>query len=162
MSEYTKESKNSNEHQNENSHSQKQLYRSTTNHMIGGVAGGIGEYFAIDPTIVRLGFILLTFANGVGLLLYIVMWVIMPENSHSPHMPKEQLKFNAEEFRNTVNNGAKQLQSERAKGWWGWLLIAIGLYFIVQNFGLLDLFDVGRFWPILLVGLGAIFLVRGK
>lgn len=55
----------------------KKLYRSTTDRRIGGVCGGLGEYFAVDPTIVRVIFVILLFA-GVGLLAYLVMWVIVP------------------------------------------------------------------------------------
>ena len=55
------------------------LYRSGENRMIAGVCGGLGEYFGIDPTIVRLAFILFFFAEGAGLLAYIIAWIILPE-----------------------------------------------------------------------------------
>ncbi len=55
-----------------------QSKRSRTNKMIAGVAGGIAEAYGWDPTLVRLGFILLTLADGIGLLLYLVLWLIMP------------------------------------------------------------------------------------
>ena len=57
----------------------KQLYKSNTNKKIAGVCGGIGEYFGIDPTIVRLGFVALTFLAGGGLAAYIVAAIIMPD-----------------------------------------------------------------------------------
>jgi phage shock protein C len=53
------------------------LMRSRTDKIIAGVAGGIGQYLAIDPVIVRLAFVALAF-TGVGLLLYPVLWLIMP------------------------------------------------------------------------------------
>ena len=53
------------------------LMRSRTDKMIAGVAGGIGQYLAIDPVIVRLAFVALAF-TGVGILLYPVLWLIMP------------------------------------------------------------------------------------
>jgi len=56
----------------------KKLYRSRTERMIAGVCGGLAEYFSIDPTWVRLIFILLFFAGGCALLIYIIMWVIIP------------------------------------------------------------------------------------
>lgn len=59
----------------------KRLYKSSTNRVICGVCGGIGEYFNIDPTIVRLLFILLLFGVGSGLLAYIVAAIIVPEQS---------------------------------------------------------------------------------
>ncbi|MFH1126795.1 MAG: PspC domain-containing protein [archaeon] len=57
----------------------KKLYRSRKNRMIAGVCGGIAEYFDIDPTLVRLAWILVTFAGGAGLLAYLIAWIIVPE-----------------------------------------------------------------------------------
>lgn len=57
----------------------KRLYRSRTDKMIAGVCGGIGKYFDIDPVIIRLLFLLLSFGGmGFGLLVYILAWVIIP------------------------------------------------------------------------------------
>ena len=58
---------------------QKRLYKSSTNRVLCGVCGGIGEYFNIDPTIIRLIFVLFIFGVGSGLLAYIVAAIIMPE-----------------------------------------------------------------------------------
>ncbi|MFA6035498.1 MAG: PspC domain-containing protein [Candidatus Micrarchaeia archaeon] len=58
----------------------KKLYRSSSNRVLGGVCGGLGEYFEIDPTVVRLGWVLLTFlAPPAGILGYIVAWLVMPK-----------------------------------------------------------------------------------
>ena len=57
----------------------KKVYRSNKDKMIGGVCAGVAEYFDIDPTIVRLAAVLLFFAEGIGLLLYIVAWIVIPE-----------------------------------------------------------------------------------
>ena len=57
----------------------KQLYKSTTNKKVAGVCGGIGEYFDIDPTLVRLGFVALSFLPGGGLAVYIIPAIIMPD-----------------------------------------------------------------------------------
>jgi len=57
----------------------KKLYRSRENRKVGGVCGGIAEYFGFDPTLVRLGAIVLIFIWGAGLLAYIVAWAIIPE-----------------------------------------------------------------------------------
>lgn len=57
----------------------KKLYRSKENRKVAGVCGGIGEYFDIDPTLVRLLAVALVFAGGSGVLGYIVAWIIVPE-----------------------------------------------------------------------------------
>jgi phage shock protein C len=56
----------------------KRLYRSTTDYKIAGVCGGLGEYFAIDSTWIRLLFILFLIAGGSSILVYIICWLIMP------------------------------------------------------------------------------------
>ncbi len=59
---------------------EKKLRRSSDK-MIAGVCAGLAEYFGIDPVIVRILFVLLALAGGPGLLLYIILWIIMPESS---------------------------------------------------------------------------------
>ena len=57
----------------------KRLYLSDTNKKIGGVCGGLGEYFDIDPTLVRVIFILIALLSlGLGVVAYILMWAIIP------------------------------------------------------------------------------------
>lgn len=57
----------------------KKLYRSRKQRMIAGVCGGLAEYFDMDPTWIRLLFVLLFFLGGSALLIYVVMWIIVPE-----------------------------------------------------------------------------------
>lgn len=57
----------------------KKLYRSKIDVKIAGVCGGIAEYFDIDPTLVRLGWILFVLLGGSGILGYIIAWLIMPQ-----------------------------------------------------------------------------------
>lgn len=60
----------------------RRLYRSRIDRQIGGVCGGLAEYFNIDPTIIRLLFVLGFFMTGSATFwVYIVMWIIVPENS---------------------------------------------------------------------------------
>ncbi|MBT3712599.1 MAG: PspC domain-containing protein [Anaerolineae bacterium] len=56
----------------------KTLYRTEKDKMIGGVCGGLGEYFEIDPALVRLLFALIFFGYGAGLMVYVLLWIIMP------------------------------------------------------------------------------------
>lgn len=57
----------------------KKLYRSR-NKWIAGVAGGIAEYFNLDPTIVRVIWLILALAYGAGILAYIIAWLLVPQN----------------------------------------------------------------------------------
>lgn len=60
--------------------SNKRLYRSHKNQVIGGVAAGVAEYFDIDPTIVRIAWALLGMAWGTGVLVYLICWLVIPVN----------------------------------------------------------------------------------
>jgi phage shock protein C len=57
----------------------KKLYRSKTNRWLGGVFGGLGTYFNVDPLILRVLFILFGHVGGPGVLLYIFLWIVIPE-----------------------------------------------------------------------------------
>lgn len=57
----------------------KKLYRSSSNEMIAGVCAGIANYFNVDPTIVRLAFLVMALAGGPGILLYFILWIIIPQ-----------------------------------------------------------------------------------
>ena len=58
---------------------EKRLYKSRDNKMLSGVCGGIAEYFNVDPTLVRLGWVLFSAMGGSGLLAYIICAIIFPE-----------------------------------------------------------------------------------
>ena len=57
----------------------KNLYRSRKNRIIAGVCGGLGNYFGIDPVIIRILWLLLILYGGSGILIYIIAWIIIPE-----------------------------------------------------------------------------------
>lgn len=56
----------------------KRLYRSSLDKQVGGVCGGVAEYFELDPSLVRIGAILLLFVGGTGFLAYLVAWFVIP------------------------------------------------------------------------------------
>jgi phage shock protein C len=57
----------------------KRLFRSRKDRILGGVCGGMGNYFNLDPVLVRVIWVVLLFAAGVGFLAYILAWIIVPE-----------------------------------------------------------------------------------
>jgi len=60
---------------------EKRLQRSRTEKMLGGVCGGLAEYFNVDPTLVRVIWIAITLLAGVGILLYVILWLVVPLQS---------------------------------------------------------------------------------
>ena len=57
----------------------RKLYRSQTQHMLGGVCGGLAEYFNLDVTLIRVLFLILAVFGRSGLVIYVVMWIIVPD-----------------------------------------------------------------------------------
>lgn len=62
---------------------EKRLYRNTSDQMLAGVCSGLGDYFHIDPTLIRLGWVVFSLAGGSGLLAYIIAAIIIPEKPHN-------------------------------------------------------------------------------
>lgn len=58
----------------------KHLHRSGSDRKIAGVCGGVAEYLGWDPTLVRLLWIFLTLAGGSGILIYVILWIVMPDS----------------------------------------------------------------------------------
>jgi phage shock protein C len=59
----------------------RKLYRSQSQRMLGGVCGGLAEYFNVDATLIRVLFLILAVFGGTGLVIYVVMWLIVPDVS---------------------------------------------------------------------------------
>jgi phage shock protein C len=61
----------------------RKLFRSRDDRIISGVCGGLGEFFGIDPTLIRIIFVLLAIFGGSGIVIYLVMLLIVPEQQHA-------------------------------------------------------------------------------
>jgi phage shock protein PspC (stress-responsive transcriptional regulator) len=66
----------------------KKLYRSVASKKIAGVCAGLGDYFDVDPVLFRLLFVVSLFFGGVGLLVYVVMWILVPEQTGAEGQPR--------------------------------------------------------------------------
>jgi phage shock protein PspC (stress-responsive transcriptional regulator) len=66
----------------------KKLYRLPKDKKIAGVCAGLGDYFDVDPVLFRLLFVISIFFGGVGLLVYVVMWILVPEQTGAEGQPR--------------------------------------------------------------------------
>jgi len=73
------------QNQNKNKMNNKKLYRSLADKKLCGVCGGLGEYFEVDPTLIRLLWVIFTFCGGAGLLAYIICAIIVPQQNQLPN-----------------------------------------------------------------------------
>ncbi len=164
------------------------LYRSTSEAMIGGVAAGLGNYFKIDPTFVRLGFLLLTFlTGGTFIFVYLAMWLLIPTAgstaSDAGQVINENLNEMGAKFRSFAGGGtyanggngngngnptqASQSQlpqagatSHHRYGILPMILLLAGVFFLLANMGFFRHGHGGFWWPLLLIAVGAIMLSR--
>jgi len=129
----------------------KRLYKSRSDRMIDGVCGGVAEYIGVDTTLVRLGFVLLVFAGGMGVVLYILGMILMPAGSMpaTPAGESPKPKRSADSTARFIGIG----------------FVVLGGLLLLGNFGL-SFWDHwwGFSWsmlgPILLIAAGAALILR--
>lgn len=133
----------------------RRLYRSRTDRMLGGVAGGLAEYLEVDSTLVRLAFVALFFAAGAGFLAYLIAWLVIPKepetvNALAAASPPAAWPDSAGETP-APRRGSAGARGARLVV--GAVLVAIGV-FLLLDWALPDLHRF--FWPaaLLLLGLG--------
>ena len=138
--------------------SAKRIYRNQRDKVICGVCAGIAEYFDIDVAWVRLGFVLGAFLDGVGVLAYLIAWVVFPKDERS----SKQVSTEKDEAEDVEKKSSKSNRwegvSSGSRNALGVVLVLLGvLFFLDQNF---YWFGFDTFWPVLLIGLGVFLLVR--
>jgi phage shock protein C len=145
------------------------LYRSTKDYMIGGVCGGIAEYFKIDSTLVRLLAVLIVLFGGAGVVAYIIGWIVIPKN---PEQDADKNFEKREELKEKVKKGAKEVIEEvkehfesegsKNKTWknrnilGGLILIAVGLVFLLNTF--FPWLGVKNLWSVILIVIGIMMM----
>ncbi len=134
------------------------LMRSETDKMIAGVCGGIAAYLGIDAVFVRLAFLLLCFASGIGLLLYLILMIIMPSESNFEQPASRIVHDNIDQFGDDLGQGIKRVQAHpQGRTLAAGLLIVFGLFLLFDNLGW---FSSGIFWALALIGVGFYLVIR--
>ncbi|HEX7367371.1 MAG TPA: PspC domain-containing protein [Pelobium sp.] len=137
---------------------EKRLTRDPQDKMIAGVAAGIAHYFELDVTWVRVAFALAVFFGFSGGLIYIILWIVVPEQStpsytYTDYRTEPEMPFQPTHQRK--NSGTSLF--------FGFLLIVLGGYFLLQEFDLLPYwFSLRKLWPLALVMFGLLILSKTK
>ena len=171
---------------NEEMRMTEKLYRSGREKMIGGVCGGLADYFSIDVTLVRLIVLVAAFAGGVGFLAYLAGWAIIPVNPaeqggptyHHNRGTEEVFKGMRSEVNDATNGISLQKEYEKPENqenqenqeyqdnhgkrskMAGGILVLLGAYFLFERF-FPYWFDMGKMWPVLLIIIGVAIIFRG-
>ena len=157
---------------------EKRLYRSRSDRILWGVCGGLAKYFGIDPTIVRIIAVLSIFINGLGILAYIILAIVVPLEGSKAAEPKDTIKENVEEMKETASELGREIQStlageegeseevakvqHRRRNLIGIILIVVGILFLLGSFNLFWWFNWGNLWPLILVAIGVLIIVSTK
>ncbi|MEO8745834.1 MAG: PspC domain-containing protein [Candidatus Dormiibacterota bacterium] len=162
-------------------------FHRSSDRIIGGVCSGLAEGFHVDPLWVRLAFVALAFVQGVGVVLYFVLWVIMPEDAKVESSSRSGMDSFSADLRRLWSELVGMFGGSRpaTKGPMapadstaapesqeapavrtglqnppvvlGLILVVIGLLFLANNLGFFN-WDV--FWPAVLIALGVLLLIR--
>jgi phage shock protein PspC (stress-responsive transcriptional regulator) len=141
----------------------RRLYRSRTESVLGGVAGGVAEYLDADPSIVRIIWAILGIATGgIFVVLYVVMWIVVPEapavapaaggeatgDATSPAAGASVM---------TPANPPRRRSSGGGTMVFGLVLVGLGAWFLIREY--VPQIDTDLLWPIGLVVLGIVLVV---
>jgi phage shock protein C len=118
------------------------LRRVKDGRVIAGVCGGLGRYLGIDPVLLRIAFVVLAIAGGGGLLLYIVSWILIPEEKGGEHLGT--MKPSSFDTTRLIVGGT---------------LIALGMIVLLN----LSIPRIGKYvWPLSLIAIGVAVLVQAS
>ena len=143
------------------------LRKSEKDRVLFGMAGGLGDYFEVDPVLVRVGFIGLFFAGGVGLVLYVALAIVMPRAGAPDASSADAVRDNVEHLAEDAADAGRRLGAavgaatvERRRNGLGVLLIAIGGLVLLGNLGLFFWWRWDVFWAALFIGVGILMVAR--
>ena len=154
----------------------KKLYRSRTDSVIGGVCGGLAEYFSVDPVIVRVITVLLLF-TGTGVLGYLILWLVVPLQGSDAAQPRDTIQANANEIKETAEGLGQEVRQtfstegqdaetiarmrNRRRTWLGIGLVVVGGVILSSTLGVWWL-SWKYIWPAMFIAVGVIVLLLAR
>jgi phage shock protein C len=118
------------------------LRRARDGRVIGGVCGGLGRYLGVDPVLLRIAFVVLAVAGGGGLLLYLISWILIPEQREGEDL-----------------GTARPSSMDSTRLIVGGTLIAVGTILLLN----LSIPRIGRyFWPLTLIAVGVAVIIQAS
>ena len=157
---------------------EKRLYRSRTDRMLWGVCGGLAKYFDIDPTIMRLIFVISIFLGGSGILAYIILAIVVPVEGSTSAEPKETMKENVEEMKKTAEELGREFRatfeekkeekseevrvSHRRRAFFGIIVLIVGVLLLLASFDLFWWLQWRYLWPVIIIAIAILILIGAR
>lgn len=129
----------------------KRLERDTRNNVLGGVCSGLGNYFDMDPTFWRVLFFILFFLGCSGLLIYIILWIVMPSAKYDPNAQMENI---------ASQDNASDPKKRNSNMVAGLTLIGIGVISLLARY--IPQINWRTAWPVILIVLGIVLIIPLK
>lgn len=144
------------------------LYRSRDDRMLAGVAGGVSELLGLDPSLVRIVWLLLAFlTGGIALIVYIVMAIVVPERpadlgpgtAPAPGAAPGGAAPSSTGGPSSAPGRRRRDPADRSRAGLviGALLVLVGILFLIRE--LIPALDLGLWWPVAAIGLGILLIV---
>lgn len=135
----------------------KRLYRSQRNKVFGGVCGGLGEYFEVDPVLIRVLFVFLTFFHGSGIILYLLLLIILPKE---PLILNEDISQSMFDENTKTENFQVEIVEKKTntRKLFGIILLVLGIVLLLDN--LIPTFDFEIIFPLILIGAGLFLIIE--
>ena len=141
----------------------KKLRRNSMNRVIGGVCSGLADFFGVDVALMRIAFVIAFLFASFGFWLYIILWIVLPENgqqtiddSQQPFGQSQSQSQSPQSESVSVSKSESKVKSIFA----GAFIILIGLLFLVNNF--IPINWVWKLWPLILVAIGIVMIVTAS
>lgn len=163
---------------------EKKLYRDEQRKSVGGVCAGLAEYFGVDVSVIRVVFVLAVLLKGIGLVPYIVLWIVLPKKpfnyadpTYRPgvtpgYNPNYGQPFGDVKVDYTVPPPHTMGQpfspfppvkkTSNVGLMFGVVLIVLGSIFLLDQFDFIPDWDFEKLWPVVLVAIGATLIFGGK
>lgn len=131
------------------------LTKSKTEQLIDGVCGGLAQYLGVDVTFVRLAFVILGLASGIGILLYFILMFIVPSEADSDEPMGKIVRDNMDDLGQNLSQAQAHPNGRNIAAV---LLILMGVWLFLEQLGM----SIGFLWPLLLIGLGTAVFLRAR
>lgn len=134
--------------------------------MVGGVCGGLGEYFGIDPVIFRIIFVVLAIGQGMGVLLYIILMLVIPQEPKEGEQEAQGFGKKVEAAAQEIKTSAQTIADKAKKSGDGGrtilalVIIGVGVVALLQQFFAFRWLGWGTLWPLVLVALGLFIILK--
>lgn len=145
---------------------EKKLYRDQYHKMIGGVCAGLAEYLDMDITVVRLLFAFAFFIMGIGLIPYLILWIVLPKKYYNPFITPSDpatVDYIVPPITSNLPFGTVPPKQRSNAGLViGVVLIILGGAYLMHEFDLIPDFHIHRLWPLFVIAIGIGLILKGQ